>query len=268
MLKHIVVGNFQFIGFHLCKKLLELGNEVIGIDWRSEVNSSFEDKCMEIGRNDNFSFFSIEEWNNAWNEDEEVMVYISYYDFYKVSAIGSEKTLELLNSINKKSERTAKRTFLIGPIEKEEEMKILSLQNEVCKIVLLPTVYGAWQPEGMAFQACIQGVETEKLSAIIREEYSRDAIYIEDLMDELPSILASPLKEIVIESSAENQWDLCAKEIFPQEQIEVSRNKVTEQEPNVETNCMIPLRTSPESGIAKQIDHYRMNQQLIGWKRF
>ena len=32
----VVIGAFQFIGFHLAKYLLDQGEEVIGIDWEDE----------------------------------------------------------------------------------------------------------------------------------------------------------------------------------------------------------------------------------------
>ncbi|PLT30390.1 hypothetical protein [Peribacillus deserti] len=267
MQKHIIVGNFQFVGFHLCKKLLEQGNEVIGIDLRNEGNPSFEDKYLEIGRNANFSFLTLEEWDAAWNEDEDVVVYISYYDMYKTAASRSEHTIALLNSINKKSEGTAKDTILLGPIERKEEMDILQLQNESCKTILLPTVYGAWQPEDMAFQAGIQG-NAANLNDIIRNEYCRDAIYIDDLLEELPSILTLELKEIILASSGEDQWAQCAKEVLTAEQLEFSQKQGTEHnlEVEVENSHKVPLKTSPEAGIAKQTEHYRKTQQLLGWK--
>ena len=38
----VVVGAFQFIGFHLTKFLLDQGEEVIGIDWEDMSGEAME----------------------------------------------------------------------------------------------------------------------------------------------------------------------------------------------------------------------------------
>ena len=37
----IVIGAFQFVGFHIAKYLLDQGEEVIGIDWEDRQMGSY-----------------------------------------------------------------------------------------------------------------------------------------------------------------------------------------------------------------------------------
>lgn len=61
MSKIIVTGSAGFIGFHLCKKLLEQGYEVIGIDNLSNYyDTSLKERRNEIlFKNSNFSFYKV-----------------------------------------------------------------------------------------------------------------------------------------------------------------------------------------------------------------
>ena len=52
----VVMGAFQFVGFHLAKYLLDQGEEVVGIDWGDVSGEAIVDKEMEIGRNSNFLY--------------------------------------------------------------------------------------------------------------------------------------------------------------------------------------------------------------------
>jgi len=60
-MKYLITGAAGFIGFHLCKKLLEMGHEVVGVDnmnryYDVELKHSRLDKLSTINK-ENFSFY-------------------------------------------------------------------------------------------------------------------------------------------------------------------------------------------------------------------
>ena len=68
--KILITGSAGFIGFHLSKKLLELGYEVIGVDNLNNYYSPLlKTKRNEIlKKNENYHFFKIDfsNWNDLW----------------------------------------------------------------------------------------------------------------------------------------------------------------------------------------------------------
>ena len=81
--KAIIVGVYEFIGFHLCETLLQEGMEVYGVDLPIDTSDHVVDeKRLLIGRNSNFqekdeSFFSSFDFSQ-----EDTFIFLDYYSFY------------------------------------------------------------------------------------------------------------------------------------------------------------------------------------------
>lgn len=56
MKKAIIYGAFSFVGYQLCRHMLDQEIEVIGIDFEPKEGSPEEDNLLRIGRNAYFSF--------------------------------------------------------------------------------------------------------------------------------------------------------------------------------------------------------------------
>ncbi|KAF0232633.1 MAG: UDP-glucuronate [Desulfovibrionaceae bacterium] len=61
-MKFLVTGAAGFIGFHLCKRLLEMGHTVVGLDNLNDYYSVSlkKDRLKVLQRNDQFTFFKID----------------------------------------------------------------------------------------------------------------------------------------------------------------------------------------------------------------
>ncbi|WP_035209289.1 hypothetical protein [Mesobacillus boroniphilus] len=58
-----ILGIYDFIGYSLCRHMLDLGFEIDGIHQSGNIDDYFtEEKRLEIGRNANFSEISLQGW--------------------------------------------------------------------------------------------------------------------------------------------------------------------------------------------------------------
>ncbi|RDU35565.1 hypothetical protein DRW41_17675 [Neobacillus piezotolerans] len=102
----LIIGVFERLGFHLCKKLLEMGYEVRGISLNPSPDGSEEDMELEIGRNSNFEKLPIESARALCGRDQALI--FSLYDLYterKITRPHSERLagdLEELIRLNDK----------------------------------------------------------------------------------------------------------------------------------------------------------------------
>ncbi|MGE8079524.1 NAD-dependent epimerase/dehydratase family protein [Peribacillus loiseleuriae] len=250
----VIVGMYQFVGFHLTKHLLELGEDVIGIDW--EFN---EEKELEIGRNANFSFLKPSSLS-CMNVSNETMIYISWYDFNNRRSVFSfketEEILLALNSWSKVPNENRPTVVLLYPLGVKNQ-KILSIveQAEWMKVIYLPTIYGPGQHEESAFEVSIHKKSRLEIEKALEREYKNDAIFIADLLENLPQITTLNERMITVKSKQENQWSLCAKLVFHPELLEGLRGNA-EIDPKHQTYMFeIENHTSPEEGIALQVQH-------------
>ncbi|WP_059173008.1 hypothetical protein [Bacillus sp. FJAT-27445] len=76
----LIIGVFDRLGFHLCKKMLELGYVIRGISLNTENTETEEEMELEIGRNSNFINISMDSINA--NQIENDAIIFSLYDLY------------------------------------------------------------------------------------------------------------------------------------------------------------------------------------------
>ncbi|RFU64137.1 hypothetical protein [Peribacillus glennii] len=262
----IVIGAYQFIGFHLCKFLLEQGHEVLGADWTNDddLNHTTQEKQLEIGRNANFSYISLQELKKVSNPGK-ITLYISWYDFIKSD---SGKTAELKNELDALLSKmpVADRTIVLYPIEYNgEERKMSKTDNVQDKIIFLPTIYGPWQPETMVFERGIESNGETLPIAALETEYKLDAIFITDFLACFEDIINLSENIITIKSTKPNQWKLCARAVF---NSELTDAEMAGHQENDKASFVYQLKNTvePELGIELQKVHHKRMQTIGKWK--
>lgn len=221
----VIVGAFEFVGFHLCKKFLEMGFEVTGIQLDSEKGDPYlEEKKFEIGRNANFMEKTLEEWKTQTERGEsQTFTVFSLYDLfmeYKDEMINND---HFIKSLLKQMDHQGMIIFLL-PIQliiKEYESENLRamedfLNKNVVKnnlknaqFYFLPSLYGPWQPETFLFQKAILNHLNDEAKE--SREYMEDAIFIYDAIEELIGQINKKISgKFLLVSGKEHHFKECA----------------------------------------------------------
>jgi len=209
MKKALVLGAFQFLGFHLCSKLLIDGEEMIGIPLPNLQVEYVDEKRMEIGRNANF----IEQ---DWNDLEQLFqceeidtIYIDLYTLKMAKDLFSQIQQKIVDNENLLKN---KQIVLLTNISflKEKEGTIFeqtSMFDRNITVMYFPTLYGPWQPNDFLFQQVIEEKRQVKLNSL---EYPFDAIFVEDVVKEVVThVKSSTSKHILFKSTIPEHWQIC-----------------------------------------------------------
>lgn len=271
---YIVVGAYQFVGFHVTQYLLGQGEEVIGIDWEGSKTHQhiIEEKELEIGRNANFTYFPINKLR-LLDVSEQFTIVLSFYDSKKGEAdltdLDIDHIISFLEKCKKNDHVKSLKIMILLPIDGDtnEFQSVLSACEgiEAVKMVFLPTIYGPWQPESMSFEAGTSHLEESEIQAIIDSEFREDALFITDFINSFERILSSTDRNIHLCSSIENHWKKCAKHVFTEEILE----SLTPPPPSKGMKGSIfkvPNNTSPEEGIRLQREQNKRLKLLNKWR--
>jgi hypothetical protein len=236
--KAFIFDVFDFVSFHICKGLLDKGIEVRGMRVEEKGLEFFlDEKRLEIGRNANFV-----ELNFFDNQNENGALILSFYDLFmlhKDHLFQKETIIERLSKlIKEKKEKKEKIVFLL-PIQMLTKTfyfpgvsEIRYLINQVedtpnnAQYIYLPTIYGPWQPATFLFQHTILSSLQNDLEFKDLREDTNDALFIDDAMTSILSILegGQPGK-YAIETGEKGQWERCAAYLNVQSKISVVRER-------------------------------------------
>lgn len=259
----VVIGAFQFIGFHLAKHLLDQGEEVVGIDWEDELSEAIMEKEMEIGRNSNFLYIPLHRLHQL-SLLQPKQIYISCYDVSISTRQDKPKIIQQILAFLKRHDASQ----VIYLLKNEADLSLFDSllqqaeEKNTAKIVYAPTIYGPWQPETMSFEAAIREKEKEEIEKAIETEDSTDALFIADIMEALIEIPSHHKKSIVLQSKAANQWNQCAALLWKDEFARTS-STTTHSSPIKGHIYKVENKTSPAEGISLQKKH---RQLLEMWR--
>jgi nucleoside-diphosphate-sugar epimerase len=268
--KVVIAGVFDFVNFHVCKALLDVGIEVRGIQIETEENSNvLNEKRLEIGRNANFAEVSLGDIENLTFENETIV--LSVYDLYmryKEDYLLNDDGLSNLISMN-----TWEKIVILVPSQLlknvidskakvviEDFLKKTKSQNEEIYVLYLPTIFGPWQPETFMFQASIL-MDMNRGEPIkgLREETS-DALFVDDTVKSIIEIIEN--KEpgrYLLQSGKSNQWDLCAS-ILQINEHSLNKRKTETTEEDL-TKIIVQSNVPLSVALTKQIEHsHRLNK--------
>ncbi len=268
--KAIIFGVFDFVSFHVCSKLLEKGNEVIGIHVDEQTEELFlEEKRLEVGRNANFIEYSLLKWSEQEiKETAKTTVILSLYDLfmlYKESILQKETVKKVIRNGIAQCESTA----IILPMQMLTNMHdskdLLNLQmfieqttrmTERVQYFYLPTIYGPWQPDTFLFQQSILTKKNRHGKFKKSRETVLDAIYIDDAIESMIDIIETEKSgRYLLESGRKEQWETCAA--FLQIDLEWQKSKETLQLDRNITKIIMKNGTSISDSLTKQIEHFQ-----------
>ncbi|OIU72522.1 hypothetical protein [Rossellomorea aquimaris] len=164
----VVFAAQQYLGFELCRALLERGWTVTAVDDEAETT----DKWLEIGRNANIQYIPAEEWDREL--PVECRLFLPYYD-----QIGGRSLQCLSPSVIgkiKSGEDGLPEIVRVFPNQTERSNSTKS-SNEASATFYLPTLYGGHQPSHFLFAQLLEG-ERENESRY--EDDRSGAIYVKD----------------------------------------------------------------------------------------
>lgn len=262
----IIMGAFGFLGYSVCRAMLDEGIEVNAIPVGEEPDYLIEEKRMEIGRNANF-YENEARILNKGKVEESIPVIIPFSDFYLMDM---EERLFENDFLQEKLLSLPPKQYPIillipeqlaydGTSDFEPLVKLrqnLSKKGFLLKEVLVPTLYGPWQPEGCFFQQILSlGEEAVTIPSLNPRESTSDAIYVDDAASVVRDLLEEPQAgKYVIRSGETNGWCKCLKSIYDNF---VKSKELSEEERRWENDLrnMMKSRTSldPEQKLS---EHY------------
>lgn len=220
-----IVGVYDYIGYSLCRYMLDAGLEVDGIHPAGNKEDYYtEEKRLEIGRNANFSEIDLADWKV---EKTGESLFVSLFELL-LERSGTVAVLETL--LNKLEGLHAKKlqTVLILPAyfaqenvkhkENESELNrmIYSKESNVLTIYL-PTIFGPWQPEKFYFQQVMlkSTRDGRHLPDIGPWEWTDDCLYIDDAVKTIKELAESGERgQYILSSGKLDRWKECAKELL------------------------------------------------------
>jgi len=255
----VILGTYEFIGFHLCLSLLEKGIEVIGIHLPSLSNDEYlEEMRLSVGRNSNFTEKDETFFEQKQTFSDNTFFFIDYYSYYKNYRESEMKAIltQSLNHINV-------HYIFICPIQlcnekssQEFPIQLLKFQNHL-QIYYLPTIYGPWQPLHFTFQQALHN--PDKSVTIDEREWTNDALFVSDAIDYIIGHLEEKKKQqILLKSMIDNHWQKVASLLLKNITIEITNNDVK----NCQDVMVVDIdSTSISEGIGRQKKH------LASWKQ-
>jgi nucleoside-diphosphate-sugar epimerase len=220
-----ILGIYDFIGYGLCRYLLDQGVEISGIHTEGNKKDYFiEEKRLEIGRNANFLEIGLQEWEA---ERAEGILFVALFESLQ-SRQNSDDLLKVLLSDLENRQLKKLPTAVILPAYfaqekadlRQQEASVISLISSWDSNLLtlyLPTIYGPWQPEECFFQqAMFQS--SYKNKKIPDMEWTHDCLYIDDAVKMIKEMAESGLQgQYILSSGEQDKWFQCAEELLGRE---------------------------------------------------
>ena len=200
MPRNIVVAPFSYVSFELCMKLMENGQEVIGIEPSLPYldKREREEKELYLGRNANWSLCPLEEF--PLRSGEESIIYVCHVN------PGWPAIQDFLQELK---ENSCKIVYITHATQRPF-MNVTDWSKSNVWIHL-PSMYGSWQPENSFFEHSL--IDPSFPFEEYEREDRRDVLYIDDAVDAIMEV--AQLEgggAYQLQSGVENHWDEVLKE--------------------------------------------------------
>ncbi|MCK6204268.1 hypothetical protein KZX50_02220 [Bacillus infantis] len=220
MNRAIVVGAYEFLGFHLAMKLLDRGLEVTGIVPGSGGDDRYTaDKELLVGRNANFTVYSEADWKANGSIEEPHLIFLSLYDFYFREETELSLWEGMFGHLEATIEETRSKPVILMPVQYYEAGNEGNCHSGALKIYL-PTLFGLWQPSAFAFQRAIEGLENKDNTML---EHRGDAIHAAEAAEGIIEAAATEeTGSLLLWSGEKGRWGKCAKHLGMKEPADCS----------------------------------------------
>ncbi len=249
MSEHIVLSPYSFVGFEICNRLMEEGMEVIGVDLPTLVDPiEKEEKELFLGRNSNFTIKKHDQINHEMKNS----------CFFYITDMNREceKWLTYVEKIPKKNEDT----FIYVVMDKEEVINE-NLSSYVDTTILLPTVYGPWQPVNTVFYNCLSHAQFPFEQYDL--ENKSDAIYISDAITAILELSRFERGIYRVQSDVKEHWHLLLKEIGYQIVADHGGQKRSIENHKLDIKEYLAVtKISPKKGIELVKQHIRIKKLM------
>ncbi|MEH7346832.1 hypothetical protein V7122_23665 [Bacillus sp. JJ1532] len=265
----VIIGAFQFLGFHFCQSLLDQGFEVLGVRSENrEKDAYLIEKRMEIGRNANFKEIIMSDLVSQVEIHAQTLILIDYYSFSATEQkvlFNKDNILERFLKNNKqKMAETDTRIISLFPIQwlhqKDKNIQRI-LENEIISHrIYLPTIYGPWQPNSFLFQQSLEkSLDPDRELSIHECEWIHDTLYIADILDPILKLAETKSADAcTLKSDIPHYWKKCVDFLsIPAEVLEmITINYPSERN---EIKVKIVKNCTPYSeGIENQKRHLKL----------
>ncbi|MBT2639196.1 hypothetical protein [Bacillus sp. ISL-39] len=236
MERAVILGIYDFIGYSLCRYLLDLGVEIAGIHPEESKEDYFtEEKRLEIGRNANFTEIGLQDWQV---EEAEGFLFLTLFESLQARNETDDLMETLLSKLENRHLKSLPTVVILPAFFAEENVELreadtkmsrfISSRESTLLTIYLPTIYGPWQPEECFFQQAIShsSIEGRKIPDISQWEWKHDCLYIEDAVKTIKEMAESGQKgQYILSSGERGRWLQCAEELIGKEPA-ILRNEV------------------------------------------
>ncbi|MBS4188866.1 hypothetical protein KHA94_01360 [Bacillus sp. FJAT-49705] len=266
----VIIGAFEFLGFHFCQTLLERGYEVTGVHLdNGEDDAILIEKRLEIGRNANFKEEAFSDWLNCDSISEQTLILIDFYDYFINRHTDFFEKLHLLETYLINNEKniieTDSRVVSLLPVQWLQQMsdKIDHiLQKEaISHRIYLPSIYGPWQSSAFIFQQyLLKSMIPDTRISINDREWFHDTLYIEDIVDPILMLAEKTSASSILKSEDPNHWRKCADYLsIPNEEDKFKHHNGTLNTTHINI-IIVKSHFLFSEGIEKQKRHLKLLQ--------
>lgn len=239
----MIIGVYEFIGFHLSQYLLDQGIEVIGIHIPTDESDPFlEEKRMSIGRNANFNEKDANQSLIVTSHPRTDIVFIDYYSFYmkwqedKLVSV-TEKLIWLQDNDS---------VIFLMPIQSYEDVKRFNHNAAF----YLPAIYGPWQPSDFLFHQAL--VDPEATIKINEREWTEDALYIDDTIKAIIKNTEQRTQHVLLKSNIKEHWRTIMRMLMKNSQLQLSHQQIPI---GTKLTILEVDATDPKEGVERQKLH-------------
>ena len=236
MERAVVLGIYDFIGYSLCRYMLDRGVEIDGIHPEETKEDYFtEEKRLEIGRNANFTEIGLQDWQV---EGAEGFLFVTLFESFQSRNMKNDLMEALLSKLENRHLKNLPTVVILPAFFAEENVELreadakisrfISSQESMLLTIYLPTIYGPWQPEECFFQQAMSpsSIECGKIPDISQWEWMHDCLYIDDAVKTIKEMAESGHKgQYILSSGERGRWLQCAEELIGKEPA-ILRNEV------------------------------------------
>lgn len=269
----VILGVYDFIGYSLCRSLLDNGVEIEGVHIAGDSFFT-EEKRMEIGRNANFSEITFREWKTSGADD---LMIISLYEHLNKKEKREQFHKDLMGKLENLNRSNQRLVFILPAYLALKQDKSANFDHDLLRFIekkdfsvleiYVPTIYGPWQPDAYFFQQSLNNLQKGSGTPQLADwEWTHDALFIDDAVNTIIEIAEScKTGKYFLKSGENNQWLKCAEKLLGDQAGSILKHNG--ETPEIKDFIKVRLLKSNEKislGLTKQKEQYSRIKESRG----